>query len=169
MGERLHICEKMQIQPAVMPGNMASAALTGDWVSLANYRRCAIVFVKSVGAASQDPILTVQQAKTASGGTAKNLDAITRIDIKQASALTAVGQFTTVTQVAGHSYTSDTGGEDQALWVIDIDADELDTENGYTFVNASLNDPGTSSQLAAVLYLLHDPRYESSQLPSAIA
>lgn len=164
----MHICEKMQIQPGVIPVNMATGPQTGDWVSLGKYRRCAIVFLKGVGAASQDAILTLQQATSAAGAGAKNLAVVTDVRVKQASALTAVGQFTQVTQAAAATYTSDTSGEDQALWVVDIDSDQLDVANGFSFLNASLNDPGTNSQIGAVLYLLHEPRYGDMPLPSAI-
>lgn len=161
------ITEKMQIVPAFIPINLASGANSGDFVCMKNYGRCAIVFLKGVGAASQDPTITVLQAQT-NGGSTKALN-FTRVDVKQASALTSVGTFTTVTQSAANTYTSDTSGETQALWVIDIKAEDLDIDNGYDWVQVTMADPGTNSQIAACLYLLHEPRYASATLPTAIA
>lgn len=162
------LVEKAQIQPAAAPVNLATAGMTGDWVSLANYRRCAVVFNKGVGAASQDTTITLLQATSAAGAGSKALN-FTRVDTKQASALSAVGQFTTVTQAAGNTYTSNTSGEDEALWVIDIDSDSLDVANGFKFISATVADPGTNSQIANILYILHEPRYGDVPLPSAIA
>lgn len=162
-----HFLEKCQIIPAVMPVSLATGANNGDWVNMKNYGRCAIVFLGAVGAASQDPTITLLQALT-DGGSSKALT-FTRIDVKQASALTAVGLFTTVSQAAANTYTSLTAGETQKLWVIDVAAEDLDIENGYDWIQASIGDVGTASALGAVLYILHDPRYAGATLPSAIA
>lgn len=162
-----HFVEKTQIVPLFMPANLASGAQTGDFICMRDYGRCAIVFVKAVGAASQDPILTVLQA-TSNGGSTKALN-FTRVDVKQASALTAVSLFTTVTQSAGNTYTSDTSGECQAVWVIDIKAEDLDTANGYDWITVTMADPGTNSQLACCVAFLHEPRYSKAVLPGAIA
>lgn len=167
MSVNQHICEKMQIVPGVIPVNLATGAQTGDWVSMSKYGRCAIVLLAGVGAASQDVTITIEQAAT-NGGSAKALN-FTRVDTKQASALTAVGQFTQNSQSAGNTYTSDTSGETQKLWVIDIKAEDLDVANGYSWLRASLNDPGTNSQIGTILYLLHEPRYSDPPLPAAIS
>lgn len=162
-----HICEKVQIVPAIMPVSLATGANNGDWVSMKNYRRCAIVFLAGVGAASQDPTITVLQSTGVTGTPSKALN-FTRIDVKQASALTAVGTFTTVTQAAANTYTSDTSGETQKLWVVDIKAEDLDVDNGYDCIQVSVADVGTASQIGTAIYLLHEPAYQSATLPSAI-
>jgi len=166
-----HLLEKMNIVPAIMPVALGTAANNGDWVNVENYGRIAIVFLGGVGAASQDPTITVLQAKTNSGGSSKALN-FTRIDYKQASALTAVGTFTQVTQAAANTYTEATMGETQKLIVIDIEVNSIDADNDFDYVQASIADPGTATQLGAVLYILHEPRYVSGLTgypPEAIA
>lgn len=162
-----HFCEKNQVVLGFAPVSLATGANTGDFVSMKEYGRCAIVFVAGVGAASQDPVVTVLQA-TSNGGSTKALN-FTRIDVKEASALSAVGTFTTVTQAAANTYTSATGGENQKIYVIDIKAEDLDIANGYAWIQVTMADPGTNSQIGLVLYILHEPRDVTVPLPSAIA
>lgn len=162
-----HFNEKVNIVPAVMPVNLATGANTGDWVCMKYYGRCAIVFIAGVGAASQDPTITVLQATTITGTSSKALN-FTRIDTKQGSALTAVGQFTTVTQAAANTYTSDTSGETQKVWVIDIKAEDLDIDNGFDCVSVTMADVGTASQVGTLLFMMHEPREATAPLPSAI-
>lgn len=163
-----HFLEKVQIALGFLPVNMATGANTGDWASLAEFNRCAVVFCAGPGTAGQDPTLTLQQAKSAAGGTPKALN-FTRIDVKQGSDLTAIGQFTTITQAAGNTYTELTAAENSKIWVVDVKAEDLDVNNGYGFIQGSIGDVGTNSQIGLVLYFPHDPRYQSKTLPSVLA
>ena len=163
-----HFLEKCQIIPAFMPVNIASGNNNGDWVNMKNFDRCAIVFVGAAGAASQDPTITVLQA-TSDGGSSKALN-FTRVDRKQATALTSVAAFTTVTQADGNTYTNDTLAELQKLVVIDISVDDMDVANGYDWLQANIADVGSTSQLGVMLYVLHDPKYVTNGVtPGAIA
>lgn len=162
-----HFLEKCQIIPAFVPVNMAGGANTGDWVNIRNYDRCAIVFVAGVGAAAQDPTITVLQAQS-DGGSSKALN-FTRVDTKQATALTSVAAFTEVTQADGNTYTNATSGELQNLFVIDISTQDMDIANGYDWIQASIADTGSTSKVGVMLYILHDPKYSSGALPGAIA
>jgi hypothetical protein len=151
--------EQANIQPFFMPVNLASGAQTGDVVSMKNYKKCVIVFLCGAGASSQDPTITVLQATSVAPSNAKALN-FTRVDVKQATALTTAGTFTTVTQSAGNTYTSDTSGEAQKMWVIEIDAADLDTANGYDCVQVTMADPGTNSQVGTCFAILYGSRYQ---------
>jgi len=163
----MRLCERGQLISAFVPVNLASAAQTGDWVSLKLFKHIAIVFTKGAGVSGEDPTITVQQATDVSGTDAKALT-FTDIYVKQGAALNAIGQFTKTTQSAANTYTSATGGEEQATWVIEFDADELDVDNGFDCVNASVDDVGDTSQIGHILYILTEPRYASEPMPSAI-
>lgn len=161
------LVESCQIVPAFMPVNMAAGDNTGDFVDMSHFNRLAIVFIASAGASGQDPTVTVLQAQT-NGGSAKALD-FTRVDVKQGTALSAIGAFTTVTKsVASNTYTSTGSGGLQKLWVIDIRASDLDRNNGYRWVQASVADTGSTSQIGAMLYILYEPRYIPALDVSAI-
>lgn len=161
-----HILEKLQIVAGIIPISMEAGANNGDWVSLKNYNRCAIVVFKGAGTAGDDPVITVKQASDVSGTGAKALN-FTRIDAK-VGVQTGIGQFTTVTQAAGGTYTDAVSAEAQGLFVIDVQADDLDVDNGFDCVQVSVPDVGTNAQVGSALYLLHDPRYSASPMPSAI-
>lgn len=153
-----HFLEKNNIVPAIMPVALGTAANSGDWVSMKDYGRCAIVFLGGTGTAGQDPTLTVLQGKTSSGGSSKALT-FTRVDYKQGTALTSVGAFTNVSQAAANTYTNDTMAELQKLVVIDIMAEDLDIANDFDWIQVSIADVGTNAQLGAALYILHEPKY----------
>ncbi len=161
--------EQVQIVPFIMPQALNTAANTGDWVDMSLYRKLTLIFICGVGAASQDPTITLNQATSNAGANTKALTAITRVDVKQASALTAVAQFTTVTQAAANTYTSDTAGECQKVWVVDIDADMLDVDGAFRYVQCSIADVGTATQIGAVLGILWSPRYSQTPMLGAIA
>ncbi len=158
------------IVPAIVPLDLQTAR-TGDWVSLKNAQGVAIVFFKAAGTAGDDPTLTVQQATDVAGTSAKNLSTITAVHKKQGT-LTSVGTWTTSTQSAAATYVGDgTSAEEQAVYVIEIEADELDVDNGFDCINVACSDVGTNAQLGAALYILYGLRYASApaNLPSAIA
>lgn len=161
-----HILEKIQIASGFVPLHIGSAR-AGDYVSMKNYGRCAIVFFAAAGTAGDDPTITVVQATSVAASSEKALN-FTRVDHKQGADLTAVGQFTTVTQAAANTYTDETSAEIQKIWVIDIKAEDLDVDNGFDCIKASIGDAGTTNQLGCMLYLLHEPRYSTVPLPSAL-
>lgn len=163
--------EKCNIAQGFLPVNMQTGANAGDWVSLKNYRKCAIVFFKAVGTAGDDPTITVEQATDVSNSQsdAKALN-FTRVDKKQAASnLLAVGTFTKVTQASGNTFTHADLAEQAAIIVIDIDEQMLDVDNGFDCIRASVADIGTNAQLGAMLYILHEPKFVTDPLPSAIA
>lgn len=163
----LHLLEKIQIAAGFVPVDLSGGANNGDWVSLKNYGRCAIVLFKAAGTAGDDPTLTLQQATDVAGAGAKNLT-FERIDVKQGGDLFAIGTFATIAN-ADHDYTEATSAEAQAIWVIDVKATDLDIAGGFDCIRATVGDVGANAQLGALLYLLHDPRFSSNPLPSAIA
>jgi hypothetical protein len=162
----LHILEKLQIVGGFVPVDLQTAANTGDYVSFKNYGRCAVVFFKAAGTAGDDPTITLTQAQDVAGTGVKNLT-FDRIDVKQGT-LTAIGQFTQLANT-DHDYTEATSAEAQALWVIDVKAEDLDIANGFDCLKAAVGDVGGNAQLGSLLYLLHEPRFASVPLPSAIA
>lgn len=161
-----HFLEKNQIAAGFVPVSMATAP-TEDWVSMKDYGRMAIVFFKAAGTAGDDPTLTLEQATAVAGTSAKALN-FTRIDVKQGADLFAVGEFTTIIQAAANTYTDDTSAEEQAIWVLDVKAEDLDVVGGFDCIRASISDIGTNAQLGCLLYLGHEPRYAKDPLPSMI-
>ena len=151
--------EEAQLAAGFVPVNMATGANDGDWVSMKHYRHLAIILFKGAGVAGEDPTITLEQATAVAGTSAKALAAITAVYIKQGADLFAIGTFTKVTQVAAATYTNLTLAEEQAIIVIELNAEDLDVEGGFDCVRARVADVGNSSQIGGLLYLLSGPRY----------
>lgn len=159
--------EEAQIVAAIIPVDSQTGANNGDYVSLKNYDRCAIIIFKAAGVAGDDPVITVTQAQDVAGTGVKALD-FTRIDAK-VGAQTGVGQFTTVTQAAGNTYTDLVSAEAQGLFVIEFQAADLDVANGFDCLKVAVPDTGAAgAQLLCGLYVLRGGRYQTAPLPSAI-
>jgi hypothetical protein len=158
---------EVQIAAGFLPVNLATGANAGDWVCLKNYRHVAIVFYGDGGTAAEPVTITVEQASAVAGTGAKALT-FTRINKKQGADLFAIGQFTEVLQAAANTYAlgSGAGGDLESIVVIEINAEDLDVENGFDCVRATIADVGTGAQIGALLYILTGPRYTPP--PSAI-
>jgi hypothetical protein len=162
----MRLLDRAQIVAGFVPVDMQTAANNGDWVSLKNYNHATIVLFKAAGTAGDDPTITVQQATDVAGTGAKGLN-FTRVFTKQ-GAQTGIGTFTEVTQSAASTYTHTDGAENQALWVIEIDGPDLDVNGGFDCIRANVADVGGNAQLGCLLYILTEPRYGQSTMPSAI-
>lgn len=143
--------EQVQTVLAFGPVNLATAANNGSYVSLKNFHRATLRFIKGVGTAGEDPIITVTQATDVSGTGAKALN-FDRLWIKQhASALPAT--FTRTTKSTfNNTYTNDTLAEELAVIEIDILPDMLDVDNGFDCVAISVADVGSAAQLGVAFY-----------------
>jgi hypothetical protein len=164
----MRLCENNQIAIGFVPVNLATAANNGDYVSLKGYKHVTVLFIKGAGASGEDPTLTLQQASSVAGAGAKELY-FTTIYVKQGSDLESIGTFTKTTQSSANTYTSATSGEAQAIWAVEFDADELDVDNGFDCIRATVADVGDTSQIGTIVYILSEPRYAAETMPSAIA
>lgn len=156
--------EVFQVCAGFGPVDMSAAANNGDWVSMKNYNRCAIIVFKAAGTAGDTPTVTLTQATDVSGTSSKALN-FTRVDVKSGT-LTSVGTYTTVTQSAGNTYagTANAAG----IYIIEIRSEDLDVANGFDCIQASIPDVGANAQLGSCLYVLYGPRYTYGGLKSAI-
>jgi hypothetical protein len=161
------LLDRAQIVEGFAPVDLQAAANDGDWVSLKNYNHVTVIFHKKAGTAGDDPTLTLEQATAVAGTSAKGLN-FTRIFTKQGAALNAVGTFTEVTQTAASTYTDATSAEVAAIWVVEIDAQDLDVNGGFDCVRARVADVGGNAQLGSLLYILTEARFGASPMPSAI-
>lgn len=161
MGTPINVAEEMQIVPAWNPVNIGTAANPGDWVSLKNYRHCTVMFVQGPGTAAEPATITLSQA-TAVAGTGTKALLVSAYWVKKAATdLTAVGTFTKVTQTPATTVILGVGAEGDKAHVvlIEINAEDLDSDGGFDCVQASVADVGTGPTIAAMFYLLSGGRY----------
>ncbi len=161
--------EQSMVVTGFPPASLTTAR-TGDVVSLKNYRRCTVYFHGAIGTAGDDPTITVLQGTDVAFGTNKALTFTTVFVKMDATHLTDTGQWTKVTQAAANTYTDATSAEQEKLWAIEFKAEDLDIQNGYDCIRASIGDVGTNSQIGALWYVLTDPVLSTSpeNMPSAI-
>jgi len=165
--------EKFQVVQAIVPIDFSSGDNVGDYVNMANYTSCVFIVSTDVGTAGDDIVIDATQATSAAGAGDKALTKITRIDHKVgATAISAVGTFTTVTQTAAASYDSVAidEAENQALLIVEVMAADLDTNNGFDFLKFDVADTGTNAgHMGSAIYILTGARYPQATLTSAIA
>lgn len=161
--------DHFNIAEGFLPVNLATAANAGDWVSLKKYGECHIVFFGGPGAAAEPATITVEQASAVAGTGAKALTFTTYYLKQAATNLQSTGTWTETTQTAANTVVLGSGanGDKAAIVVITIKAEDLDTENGFDCVRASVADVGVTAQTAALLYILGAPRHTA--LESALA
>jgi hypothetical protein len=162
----MKLVENAQIAAGFVPVDMSAGANNGDWINLRDWNHLTVIVFKAAGTAGDDPTLTLKQASDNSGTGAKALN-FTEIWQKQGT-LTSVGTFTKNTQSAANTYVDTDSAENQGIYVLEIDADMLDVDNGFDHVQISIADVGTNAQLGSALYILTEPRYAQATPASAL-
>jgi hypothetical protein len=155
MAERF--LQSMGIEAAIVPVDLQTADNTGDWVNLALFQSVIILFIKGAGTAGQDPVFTLNQAQDVSGTGAKALPFTTIYS--KVGTLDSVAQFTRVTQAAAGTYTDAVSAEAQAIMAVEVAAEDLDINNGFTCVQLVIPDVGGNAQIGTAVYLMMGPRY----------
>jgi len=162
--------ETHQIVPIVMPLDWDTDR-TGDYVSLQGFGKLVVIAVASPGTAGDDPTFTFQQATDVAATGAKDLTVITESWSKQAATdLTAVGTFTRAAQSAATTLAGNATSAEQAkVYVIEINAEQLDVDGGFDCVqvNVALAASG-GAQYGTIIGILCDPRFPQATTESAI-
>lgn len=164
------LVDTMQIVEGFPTVDLSSGANDGDWINLKDWKHIAIIFRSGIGTAGQDPTLTIEQATDVSGAGVKALNFTTIYRKQAATDLSAVGAFTKTTQTAANTYTDGDAAEEALIWIVEINADELDINNGFLCIRATIADVGAAAQPGDLLYILSEPRYAHSaeNMPSAL-
>jgi len=153
----------MQCAMGFAPVDLSAGANNSDWVLLSKYRRLVILFFKAAaGSGTGDPTITLLQAQDNAGTGSKALNIPAGNSWTKTNAdLTTIGTFsagapsTNTLTVAGSA-------QEQAIWMIEIDAAELDVNNGFCAVQANVAQAGSVAQLGSLIYLLGEARQATS-------
>lgn len=148
--------------------DLQTGANTGDAISLKNWEGCAVVFCSSVGTAADDPTLTLWQGTAIAMSDAKALTFTTIYRKQAATSLASTGTWTRTTQTAAATYTHADAAEQDLIWVVDVESDELDAANGFDCIKATVADVGGNAQLGFLFYIPYGPRYGQKTLASSI-
>lgn len=143
-------------------GALATTNGDCDYVSLKSFKRCTIVLAVDNAATVTGGAITLKQA-TAVAGTSEKALAFTAM---YANTDTGAGDTLTETAVTNNTFTTDTTDNKNLLYVIEVDAADLDVANGFDCIR--VDSLLMANAVGAVMYLLHDCRYASPLAVSAI-
>lgn len=138
--------------------NAALTTTVGDCVyaSLKNYRKATIVIDVLNATTVTGGTVTLKQA-TAVAGTSEKALAFTRM---LANIDVAAGQAMTETAVSSNTFTTDTTNSKRLRYIIEIDADTLDADNGFDCFRVDVT--GMANALGTVGYILWGARYSGA-------
>jgi hypothetical protein len=149
---------KQKYLRAAEPKNYTGAAITKKYVSLKNYRRLTIMIITGAWAGGTAAV-TLKQATKVDGTGAKALGFT-----KQFNDVAADGALVE-TAVAGDTFNLDTANK---LYVIEIDAEQLDRAGGFDCLSVDVASPGANADFYGVSYVLSGARYEQATPPDAL-
>ena len=132
---------------------LATTAGDGVYVSLKNYRKVSVVIDITNGTTVTGTAIKLKQA-TAVAGTGEKELGFTRM---LANVDVGAGQTMTETAVANNTFTSATTNSKRLRYVIDVDVDSLDVENGFDCFRVDA-DSGANST-GSISYILYGARY----------
>lgn len=142
------------------PKNYTGAANTVQYVSMKLYGRLMILIQTGAWAGSTAAV-TLSQATAVAGTSAKAL-AFAEMWVNTAAAPDTF----TKTAVVSSTFNLDTAN---LLYVIEVDANQLDNANSFDCVGVSIASPGSNADLYGAVYLAGAPRFEDKALPSCLA
>ena len=141
-------------------------ARDGDYVSLKHAQHVTVLVTKGVGTDGDDPSISFQQAVEVAGTSVKDLAVIDEYWEKEAATdLTGTGVWTRVTQTASATVApGDPSAQSAAMYVFEIDADELDLDAATPFdcIRVRIADTGAAAQLGTAIYILSGLRNQTS-------
>lgn len=146
-----------QIVIAKVPADWNANISDEDYVSMKGYNRCTIII--STGVTGAAATIIMKQA-TDVAGTGEKALAFTEYFTK---AGVTPGDFTKTAASSTFATTTDAN----SLYIIEIEAIDLDQENKFDCIRFDTTDPGTST-FGSALYILSDPRHAEETMPSAI-
>lgn len=153
------LIEQLGIEVAAVPIDTTGAAVTGDYYSLKAYNH--ITFIIAQGAwAGGTPAVTLKQATDVAGTGEKALSFSYRWT---QVALTGTGY----TKTAVTSDTFNLPATANTINVLEVEASDLDTNNGFDCVRVAIASPGASADLICVVAILSQPRYEQAAMIDA--
>jgi len=151
--------EQAAIEVGAVPIDTTGAAVTGDYFSMKNYGRLAIIIYQGAWAGGT-PAVTLKQA-TDVGNSASDEKALGFSWMWTKTGLTG----TTFTKTAVTSNTFNLTATANTITVIEVNAETLDADNDFDCVRVNIATPGSNADLICVAYIGLDPRYPQALPP----
>jgi len=149
------LAEKVGFKQAGVPADLNTTGLTGARIKMDKGYRCSVIVSMgdSVGATVE---VTLKQHNAPSAGTSKDL-ASAKPYFHKAGAATSFTKVTPESAAALKDLSAIFAAE-EGLLVLDINAEELDINNGFTHFSVDIADPA-AAKIFGVVYALHEVKY----------
>lgn len=182
MSEWSNFVDRSEIVPAFGPLDGGLADNNGVWVNMSKYKGALIIVQKAAGPAGQAPVLTVQQAKDNTGGSAKPLN-YGRVRSKVGATVPAIpteflwigGAWVARTDAqqnpdaVTNNYTDATSAAAVvSMWEIPIQSRQMDSNGKFIFMNLKITDIGAGVSLISATYVLTGARFAEFPPQSAL-
>lgn len=151
------LMEAKNIKVALVPVDLNTAANPGTRIKIDAGDRIAYVLTMGDSTSATDIIFAIKQHNAASGGTTKALS-IANPYYHKAAALTVFTKVVPGTASDAIDLTT-TFADEPGSVVIEILGENVDVDNGYSWVSVDLTDSG-AAKLGAALYIVSDLRYK---------
>lgn len=170
------ISEVSDLVIGAVPVDLQAAALNGLFFNLKNCDGLNAILVAAIGTAGDDPVISLEQAKDASGTDAKSLN-IYKVDYKVGA--TGFNSTTDLWQnvstidrdnpVVSYDSAAVDGAENALVLSTYIRQTDLDIANDFTHVRLNCADVGANAQLGAILYIPSGRAYRGAHNVSHLA
>lgn len=158
----LRLIDTKKIVTGLAPVVMATTAGDADYVSLKGFQSCSIILSVKNATTVTGCAVTLKQA-TAVAGTSEKALAFTKM---WANIDAGASDTLAETAVTSNTFTTDTTNSKDLLYVMEVDAADLDVANGFDCVR--LDGLLMANAVGSVTYILNGARYESPLAVSAI-
>ena len=143
-------------------GALATTNGDCDYVSMKGYSKMTIVIAVDNATTVTGGAVTLKQATDVAGTSEKEL----AFSTMWANTDAAAGDTLTSTAVTSNTFTTSTTDNKNLLYVIELDADQLDVANGFDCVRVDVL--SMANAVGFVQYILHGARFRSPVAAAAI-
>lgn len=143
--------DEQAVKPAFDPADLNTAAITGNRISLAKGDRVAVILTLGDSLTGGVVSVTLRQHTAASAGTSKDLS----VQLPYFKKIGAATKFTKVepTVAAANYVLSADYDTEPGQVVFEVEAQDLDVNNGFTHFSIDLADAGVARNASAIYVL----------------
>lgn len=158
----MRLVDKAKFVMACPPAALATTAGDGDYISMKNFDHLTIVILVDNATTVTGGAVTLKQATAVAGTGEKAL----AFDTIWANVDTGASDTLVETAVVSDTFTTDTTNAKNLMYVIEVEATDLDTANGFDCVRIDV--ASMANAVGSVLYIAHAPAYNPAIAVSAI-
>lgn len=158
----MRLVDKVKFVTACPPAALTSAAGDGDYISMKHFDHLTIVILVDNATSVTGGAVTLKQASDVAGTGEKALS----FDTVFANIDTGASDTLVETAVASDTFTTSTGANKNLMYVIEVEATDLDTDNSFDCIRIDV--ASMANAVGSVAYIAHAPAYNPAIAVSAI-